>query len=122
MPPVAPPTAAPPNFYDNLPVGGDSASGTMGAKKPKMSDADGEIIKGLSAVYRVLTKVGDLKDSIKPKIDKIKDDIKDVFVTGLKQDPSMLEGGEAKTPASAEPPAGGPPAASPQATDESHAA
>lgn len=124
MPPVAAPTAPPPSFYDNLPAGGEMAAGAKGAQKSPESDVDGEVIKGLSGVYRVLTKIGKLNGKIKPGIDKIKDDIKDLFVTGLKQDPSVLDSGEEKpaTPPDGETPAGGPPAASPKMTDESHAA
>jgi hypothetical protein len=120
---AAPPAAAPPNFYDNLPAGGDAAGGGPQSKKPD-TDEDEELMKGLTGVYRVLSKMAKLKKEIKPGIDDIKEKIKVLVVQGLKKDPSSLDTGDDKTPASesAAPPAGGPPAAPPSQTDESHAA
>lgn len=122
---MAPPTAPPPSFYDNLPAGADAAGGGpakpgagAGADEP---DTDEEVIKGLTGAFRVMSKVAKLKPNLKAGIDKIKEDIKTLFVTGLKKDPKDLDLGEEKPPASKEPPAGGS-AASPSQTDESHAA
>lgn len=110
--PTAAPTAAPPNFYDNLPNGGNAQA--MPPKKPE-SDADEDLMKGATGVYRVLSKMAEVKKDLKPMIDKIKDDIKTLVVQGLKGDPSQLDAGKDKT---AEPP----PAAKPTTTDETHAA
>lgn len=123
--PLPTPTAAPPSFYDNLPAGGDAASGgpPPGGKKSGESDADEELMKGLTGVYRVLSKMSKLKKELKPGIDKLKEGIKELVVQGLKKDPKDLDSGEEKPPeAEAAPPAGGPPAAPPSQTDESHAA
>jgi hypothetical protein len=130
--PLPAPTAAPPSFYDNLPAGGDAAAGgppppAPGGKQGGDSDVDGELMKGLTGVYRVLSKMGKLKKEIKPGIDKIKEDIKGLVVQGLKKDPKDLDSGEEKTPDAAPapdaaPPAGGPPSPPPSQTDESHAA
>jgi hypothetical protein len=121
---TAPPTAAPPSFYDNLPAGGDAAAGGPPAgKKAGESDADEELMKGFTGIMRVLTKMSKLKKEIKPGIDGIKEDIKKLVVQGLKKDPKDLESEEDKpSDASAEPPAGGPPSPPPSQTDESHAA
>lgn len=124
--PLPAPTAAPPSFYDNLPPGGDAAAGgpQPGGKKGGDSDADEELMKGLTGVYRVLSKMSKLKKELKPGIDKLKDGIKELVVQGLKKDPKDLDSGEDK-PAEAPPeapPAGGPPAPPPSQTDESHAA
>ena len=119
------PTAAPPSFYDNLPAGGDAAAGgpLPGGKKGADSDADEELMKGLTGVYRVLSKMSKLKKELKPGIDKLKEGIKDLVVQGLKKDPKDLDSGEDKTPdAAPAADAGGPPAAPPTANDDSHAA
>jgi hypothetical protein len=81
-------------------------------------------MKGLTGVYRVLSKMVKIKKELKPGIDKLKDGIKELVVQGLKKDPKDLDAGEEKPPASAppEPPAGGPPSPPPSQTDESHAA
>ena len=113
--PAPAPTAAPPNFYDNLPQGGSAAPAGAGAKSDE-NDTDGEILKALSGCYRVLSKVGKLKDELKPGLDKIKSDIKALVVQGLKKDPSQLESGDDGS--SAPPPA----ATNPKTTDETHAA
>jgi hypothetical protein len=118
------PTAAPPSFYDNLPAGGDAAGGgpQPGAKGGE-PDADEELMKGLTGVYRVLSKMSKIKKDLKPGIDDIKEKIKVLVVQGLKKDPKDLDSGEEKTPEpAAEPPAGGPPAPPPSQTDESHTA
>ena len=123
--PMPAPTAAPPNFYDSLPAGGDAAAGGPPPKKPGgESDSDEELMKGLTGVYRVLSKMVKIKKELKPGIDKLKDGIKELVVQGLKKDPKDLDAGEEKPPASAppEPPAGGPPSPPPSQTDESHAA
>ena len=126
--PALPPTAAPPNFYDNLPAGGDGAAGMPPAKKGgEEVDKDGELMKGFTGIYRVLGKMAKLNKDLKPGIDKIKEDIKGLVVTGLKKDPKDLDdSGEEKTPdqvpPAGAPPAGGPPGAPPSQTDESHAA
>lgn len=127
-----PPTAAPPSFYDNLPAGGDAAAGatgTPGAKKPGEADADEELMKGLTGVFRVLGKMAKLKKddpTWKAGIDELKKGVKNLVVQGLKKDPSMLESGEEKPAASAPPEAAAAPAgaggAPPSQTDESHAA
>jgi hypothetical protein len=122
--PMPAPTAAPPNFYDALPAGGDAAAGGPPPKKPGGEpDADEELMKGLTGVYRVLSKMAKLKKELKPGFDKMKEDIKAMVVQGLKKDPKDLDSGEDK-PAEAppEPPAGGPPSPPPSQTDESHAA
>ncbi len=131
MPPT-PPTAAPPNFYENLPGGGEPAAGAPppgGAGKPGGEpDADEELMKGLTGVYRVLSKMAKLKKELKGGIDKIKEDIKVLVVQGLKKDPKDLDAGEDKAPAApppaAEPPAPAPPpgAQPPTQTDETHSA
>jgi hypothetical protein len=124
---TAPPTAAPPNFYENLPAGGDAAAGGP-APKAKEKDEDWELIKGAQGMYRVAMKIGEAKKDLKPFIDSIKDDIKNLFVKGLKQDPSALDaGGEKPAPEEAPPAAAenAPPGgqtAPPTSTDESHAA
>ena len=123
--PMPAPTAAPPNFYDNLPAGGDAAAGGPPPKKPGgESDSDEELMKGLTGVYRVLSKMVKIKKELKPGIDKLKDGIKELVVQGLKKDPKDLDSGEEKPAESAppEPPAGGPPPSPPSQTDESHAA
>lgn len=121
------PTAAPPNFYDNLPMGGDASAGSPPPKKPgaEDTDKDGELMKGFTGIYRVLGKMAKLNKDLKPGIDKIKEDIKGLVVTGLKKDPKDLDSGEDKTSdqnAEVAPPAGGPPVPPPSQTDESHAA
>lgn len=126
MPPPSP-TAAPPSFYDNLPAGGDAAAGgpppQAGGKQDGDADADGELMKGLTGVYRVLSKMAKLKKELKPGIEKIKGDIKELVVQGLKKDPKDLDSGEEKPPeADGAAPAGGPPPPPPSQTDESHAA
>lgn len=81
-------------------------------------------MKGLTGVYRVLSKMTKLKKDLKPGIDKLKEGIKELVVQGLKKDPKDLDSGEEK-PAEAPPeapPAGGPSAPPPSQTDESHAA
>ena len=123
--PMPAPTAAPPNFYDNLPAGGDAAAGGPPPKKPGgESDSDEELMKGLTGVYRVLSKMVKIKKELKPGIDKLKDGIKELVVQGLKKDPKDLDSGEEKPAESAplEQPAGGPPSPPPSQTDESHAA
>ena len=125
--PMPAPTAAPPNFYDNLPAGGDAAAGGPPPKKPGgESDSDEELMKGLTGVYRVLSKMSKLKKELKPGIDKLKEGIKELVVQGLKKDPKDLDSGEDKPPepppAPPEPPAGGPPPPPPSQSDESHAA
>lgn len=114
--PLPAPTSAPPSFYDSLPSGGAAAPTPQ---KNEESDTDGEVLKALTGCYRVLGKVAKLKDSLKPDIQKIKDDLKNLVVRGLKKDPSELEGGEdtqtATTPAS-------PGSVSPKTSDETHAA
>jgi hypothetical protein len=121
--PAPAPTAAPPNFYDNLPAGGDAAGGGPAPKKGGEDDADGELMKGLTGVYRVLSKMSKLKKELKPGIDKIKEDIKVLVVQGLKKDPKDLDSGDDKPADDAPAPdAGGPPPPSPTSTDESHAA
>lgn len=123
MPATAPPTAAPPSFYDSLPTGGETAAGGP-AKKDKGSDADEELMKGFTGIYRVLSKMGKLRDDLKPGIDKIKTDIKNIVVAGLKRDPKDLDtGDEGGGPKPAEPaPASGGPAPAPTPADESHTA
>ena len=125
--PMPAPTAAPPNFYDNLPAGGDAAAGGPPPKKPGgESDSDEELMKGLTGVYRVLSKMSKLKKELKPGIDKLKEGIKELVVQGLKKDPKDLDSVEDKPPepppAPPEPPAGGPPPPPPSQSDESHAA
>ncbi len=129
--PATPPTAAPPNFYDNLPGGGEPAAGAPppggpGGKPGGEPDADEELMKGLTGVYRVLSKMSKLKKELKGGIDKIKEDIKVLVVQGLKKDPKDLDSGEDKTPPpapAAEPPAAPPPGAQPPTqTDETHSA
>jgi hypothetical protein len=124
--PLPAPTAAPPSFYDNLPAGGDAAAGgpQPGGKKGADSDVDEELMKGLTGVYRVLSKMTKLKKDLKPGIDKLKEGIKELVVQGLKKDPKDLDSGDDK-PAEAPPeapPAGGPPAPPPSQSDDSHAA
>ena len=122
------PTAAPPNFYENLPAGGDAASGGPAPKKPGgESDADEELMKGLTGVYRVLSKMSKIKKELKPGIDKLKDGIKELVVQGLKKDPKDLDSGDDKSAGAAPPEvppagAGAPPTPPPSQTDESHAA
>ena len=113
--PIAAPTAAPPSMYDNLPTGG-GAQPQPGAKNPE-SDTDEEILKGLTGVYRVLSKMAKIKGDLKPAIKKIQEDVKTLVVQGLKKDPSSLTDGD-DGGAAAEPP----PAAKPTSTDETHAA
>lgn len=117
------PTSAPPNFYENLPAGGDAAAGGPPAKKPgEDKDADEELMKSAAAIYRVVKKMGKLKKGLEPFIAKIKADVKDLAVTGLKMDPKDLDSGDDEASASdGAPPAGGA-GASPTSTDESHAA
>ena len=130
MPPT-PPTAAPPNFYENLPGGGETAGGGPkpgpAGKQGGEPDADGELMQGLTGVYRVLSKMAKIKKELKGGIDKIKEDIKILVVQGLKKDPKDLESGDDKAPAAAEPPpatppAAPPPGATPPPTDETHSA
>jgi hypothetical protein len=125
----APTTAAPPSFYDNLPTGGDSqAGGPSPAKKNPESDADEELMKGFTGVYRVLSKMAKLKKELKPGIDDLKEKIKVLVVQGLKKDPKDLDSGDDKgSDADAgapppPPPASGSGGAPPTSTDESHAA
>ena len=105
---------------------GSAAGGPQsGGKKGGDSDVDEELMKGLTGVYRVLSKMTKLKKDLKPGIDKLKEGIKELVVQGLKKDPKDLDSGEDKTPDA--PPSGcarpgGPPAAPPSQTDESHAA
>jgi hypothetical protein len=130
MPPT-PPTAAPPNFYENLPGGGETAGGGPqggpAGKQGGAPDADDELMKGLTGVYRVLSKMAKLKKEFKGGIDKIKEDIKVLVAQGLKKDPKDLESGEDKASTAAEPPpatlpAAPPPGATPPPTDETHSA
>ena len=123
--PMPAPTAAPPNFYDNLPAGGDAAAGGPPPKKPGgESDSDEEVMKAFKGMYRICGKLIKLKKDLKPGLDKMKEDIKVMVVQGLKKDPKDLDSGEEKPAESAppEPPAGGPPPPPPSQTDESHAA
>jgi|ERR1700728_1095136 len=126
--PMPPPTAAPPSFYDNLPPGGDASGGGPqgGGPKGKESDADEELMKGFTGVFRVLSKMSKLKKELKPGIDKLKEGIKEIVVQGLKKDPKDLDSGDDSKPdadaAPPAPPAGGPPAPPPTQTDETHAA
>lgn len=125
--PMPPPTAAPPSFYDNLPPGGDaSGGGPQAGAKGKESDADEELMKGFTGVFRVLSKMSKLKKELKPGIDKLKEGIKEIVVQGLKKDPKDLDSGDDSKDADAAPPAaaaaGGPPAPPPSQTDETHAA
>jgi len=129
--PMPAPTAPPPNFYDNLPAGGDAAGGgpqPQGGGKPGAdSDADGELMKGLTGVYRVLSKMAKVKKELKPGIDKLKEGIKELVVQGLKKDPKDLDSGDDKGSDSAappEPPPAAPPAGAtpPSQTDETHSA
>ena len=121
--PTAPPTAAPPNFYDNLPAGGDAAAGASGAKKDGESDGDEELMKGLTGVYRVLSKMAKLKKELKPGIDEIKESVKKLVVQGLKKDPSTLDSGDDKSDSGSKAaPDSGSGGAPPSQTDESHAA
>lgn len=94
----------------------------MSAEPEKKSDVDDELMKGFAGIIRVLTKMGKLKEAIKPGIDKIKEDVKSLVVQGLKKDPSQLEEGEEKpeaSPAEEKPPAAATP---PKIKDETHAA
>ena len=122
--PAPPPTAAPPNFYDSMPPAGDAAAGAQGGKPGEDKDGDEELMKGLTGVYRVLSKMAKLKKELKPGIDELKEGVKKLVVSGLKKDPSSLDSGEDK-PADSEakaapnPGTGGPP---PSQTDETHAA
>ena len=124
--PAPAPTAAPPNFYDNMPPGGDAGAGGPAPKKPGESDVSEEIMKGFTGIMRVLGKMAKLNKEIKPGIDKIKEDIKVLVVQGLKKDPKDLDSGEdkAEPEAAAPPPPPGPggPAAPPSSTDETHSA
>jgi hypothetical protein len=123
--PMPAPTAAPPSFYDNLPAGGDAGGGGPqggGAKPGADKDADQELLNGVTAVYRVIGKIGKAKEGLKPLIDKVKTAIKELAVQGLKMDPKDLDSGDDSKPAAEAPPAGGPPAPPPSQTDESHAA
>ncbi len=126
--PMPSPSPAPPSFYDNLPAGGDAAAGgppPAGQGKDAGSDVDEELMKGLTGVYRVMSKMAKLKKELKPGIDKIKEDIKVLVVQGLKKDPKDLDSGEDKPAPEAPPPpppAGGPPAPPPTSTDETHSA
>ena len=122
--PAAPPTAAPPSFYDNLPAGGDAAAGATGAKKDGESDGDEELMKGLTGVYRVLSKMAKIKKELKPGIDELKEGVKKLVVQGLKKDPSTLDSGEDKpadssSGADASAASSAPP---PTQTDSTHAA
>ena len=129
---AAPPSAAPPSFYDNLPAGGDAAAGNGGAgQKPKEKDGDGELLKGAQGMYRVAQKMSEMRDEIKPYTDKIKEAIKALLVKGLKLDPGMLDdsggsgdkggsGGASDAGAPPAPPAGG--GAPPSQKDETHSA
>ena len=123
--PVPSPTSAPPNFYDNLPAGGDAAAGSPAPKKSGESDADGEVLKALTGVYRVLGKVGKIKKELKPGIDSIKEEVKKLVVQGLKKDPGMLDSGEDSSASGGETPAApdsGSAGAPPSQTDETHQA
>jgi hypothetical protein len=125
MPPVAPAASAPPSFYDNLPAGGDAAAGATGPKKDGESDGDEELMKGLTGVYRVLSKMAKLKKELKPGIDELKDGVKKLVVQGLKKDPSTLDSGDDKPADSGSdsaPPAASSSAPPPTQTDSSHAA
>jgi len=51
-------------LYDNMPAGGDAAAGGSGAKKDGDTDADEELMKGLTGVYRVLSKMAKLKKDV----------------------------------------------------------
>lgn len=121
--PASAPTAAPPSFYDSLPAGGDAAAGNMSPAKKPMEDGHEEILKGATGMYRVASKMAKVNESLKPFVDKIKQDIKILVVQGLKADPSALESGEEKPPEEtpAAPPSGRE-TASPQNSDETHAA
>lgn len=112
---VPAPTAAPPNFYDSLPTGGNAPA--QAAKKPE-TETDDEVLMGCAGCFRVMKKIGKLDDKLKPFVDKIKDDIKTLVVQGLKRDPSELESGDDGS-SKAEP---APAAAPPTSTDETHAA
>jgi hypothetical protein len=126
--PAAPAAAAPPNFYDNMPAGGDAAAGGSGAKKDGDTDADEELMKGLTGVYRVLSKMAKLKKDVptwKAGIDEIKESVKKLVVQGLKKDPSTLDSGEDKPAdygSDAPPAASGSAAPPPSQTDSTHAA
>lgn len=104
-------------MYDNLPTGGDAGAQPQPGGKAPESDTDEEILKGLTGVYRVLSKMAKIKGDLKPAIKKIQEDVKTLVVQGLKKDPSSLtdsdDGGAAAEP---------PPAAKPTSTDETHAA
>lgn len=124
--PSAAPTAAPPNFYDSLPTGGESAAGNTAPKPPEGSDTDEEIMKGLTGIMRVLGKMKKIKPDdamFKAGIDGVREKIKVLVVQGLKKDPSSLDTGDDSSPAAAgaapNPGTGGPP---PSATDQTHAA
>ena len=124
---TAAPTSAPPNFYENLPAGGDAAAGGPPPPKPgEDKDADEELMKSAAAIYRVVKKMGKLKKGLEPFIAKIKADVKDLAVTGLKMDPKDLDSGDDDASAGSAPPPPPPPAggagAPPTSTDESHAA
>jgi hypothetical protein len=120
--PTAPPTAAPPNFYDNLPAGGDAAAGGPSKKK---TDGDEELMKAVTKIYGIIGKIGKAKEGIEPLIDGVKTALKKLAIEGLKMDPKDLDTGD-ETPAASETappatPAGGA-GAPPTSTDESHAA
>jgi len=118
----AAPTAAPPNFYDNLPAGGGEATSTQ-SKKPGEPDDDDELMQGFTGIIRVLNKMMKIKKELKPGIDKMKQDVKEMVAGVLKKNPADLDSGEDKggsagSSAQAEPS----PAAKPQLKDETHAA
>ena len=118
------PSAAPPSFYDNLPQGGSPDGAGAGAPPQKPDqDTEDDIMLGFGGVIRVLNKMKDLKAELKPGIDKIKDQIKELTVQVLKRNPADLEKGDKGKPAEGKPAGTEPPAAeSPKTTDETHAA
>jgi hypothetical protein len=121
---AAPPAAAPPNFYDNLPAGGDAAAGGPQADGgKKMSESDADIEKGLNGIISVLIKMGKVKKEWKGRFDKLKQDALAMLVEiGGKAVGAEGEAPAAtdSTPAASAPPSGG--GAPPSQTDESHAA
>ena len=87
--PAPAPTQAPPNFYDQMPPAGDTASGKTGAGKDE-KDGFEEVLKGFQGIYKVARKLEALdKDKIKPLVQPIKDAVKNAFVK-LGKDPSIL--------------------------------
>jgi hypothetical protein len=106
------PTAAPPNFYDNLPANGGAPAS---AKKPD-TDSDEEIMKGFVGIFRVLNKMTKLKKELKPGVEEMKQKLKDMTVQVLKKDPKDLDSGEEKTEQDVQT------ASQPNMKDETHAA